>query len=75
MIAHRLSSIVDFDSVAVINEGELVEIGEPVGLLKNGSSHFSRLYNGLSWTLELLAAPLTCKGLACFVIASNMLLD
>lgn len=45
MIAHRLSSLVDFDRVAVLDGGELVEFGQPSELLEDGSSHFARLYN------------------------------
>lgn len=44
MIAHRLSSLVDFDRVAVLDGGRLVEFGSPVELLKEGSGHFARLY-------------------------------
>ncbi|CAN8102283.1 unnamed protein product [Discula destructiva] len=45
MIAHRLSSLLDFDRVAVLDEGNLVEFGNPTELLKDGSSHFAKLYN------------------------------
>lgn len=44
MIAHRLSSLVDFDRVAVLDGGRLVEFGSPAELLKEGSGHFARLY-------------------------------
>ena len=46
MIAHRLSSLLDFDRVAVLDRGSLVEFGQPVELLEDVSSHFARLYNG-----------------------------
>ncbi|KUI69238.1 Multidrug resistance-associated protein 1 [Cytospora mali] len=45
MIAHRLSSLLDFDQVAVLDGGKLVEFGRPTELLENGSSQFARLYN------------------------------
>ncbi|KAI1865044.1 uncharacterized protein JN550_008590 [Neoarthrinium moseri] len=45
MIAHRLSSVLDFDKVAVLDHGNLVEFGKPAQLLMDGSSHFSKLYN------------------------------
>ncbi|KAG6365767.1 hypothetical protein INS49_007378 [Diaporthe citri] len=43
MIAHRLSSLVDFDRVAVLDGGKLVEFGSPAELLRKGSGHFARL--------------------------------
>lgn len=46
MIAHRLSSLIDFDRVAVLGGGQLLEFGRPTELLKDSSSHFSKLYNG-----------------------------
>ncbi|KAK7953218.1 multidrug resistance-associated [Apiospora saccharicola] len=45
MIAHRLSSLVDFDKIAVLDDGHLVEFGAPAKLLENASGHFSKLYN------------------------------
>lgn len=45
MIAHRISSLVDFDRVAVLDGGTLVEFGNPVELLKNDNSHFAKLHN------------------------------
>lgn len=50
MIAHRLSSLVDFDKIAVLDDGHLVEFGAPVALLENASGHFSKLYNKSSST-------------------------
>lgn len=44
MIAHRLSSLVDFDRVVVLDGGRLVEFGNPTELLREGSGHFARLY-------------------------------
>ncbi|KAK6858071.1 multidrug resistance-associated protein [Apiospora arundinis] len=45
MIAHRLSSLIDFDKVAVLDNGRLVEFGPPAELLENPAGHFSKLYN------------------------------
>lgn len=45
MIAHRLSSLIDFDRVAVLDGGRLVEFGSPAELLNEGSGHFARLYS------------------------------
>lgn len=45
MIAHRLASLVDFDRVAVLDGGRLVEFGSPADLLKEGSGYFARLYS------------------------------
>ncbi|KAL6875382.1 P-loop containing nucleoside triphosphate hydrolase protein [Trichoderma longibrachiatum] len=43
MIAHRLDSLLDFDTIAVLEEGSLVEIGAPGELLVRGGA-FARLY-------------------------------
>lgn len=50
MIAHRLSSLVDFDRVAVLDGGSLVEFGSPAELLRDGSGHFAKLYNNSATT-------------------------
>ncbi|PTB69610.1 P-loop containing nucleoside triphosphate hydrolase protein [Trichoderma citrinoviride] len=43
MIAHRLDSLLEFDTIAVLEEGSLVEVGAPGELLMRGGA-FSRLY-------------------------------
>ncbi|KAH7388905.1 ABC transporter [Cadophora sp. MPI-SDFR-AT-0126] len=48
MIAHRLDSLLDFDRVAVLNKGDLVEFGEPRVLLENEGSAFWKLYHASS---------------------------
>lgn len=45
MIAHRLSSLLDFDRVVVLEGGELIELGNPAELLQDGTSEFAKLYN------------------------------
>ncbi|KAF3760028.1 P-loop containing nucleoside triphosphate hydrolase protein [Cryphonectria parasitica EP155] len=45
MIAHRLDSLLDFDRVAVMDGGRLVEFGPPQELLKR-DGYFSKLYTG-----------------------------
>ncbi len=44
-IAHRLHTIVDYDHVAVISDGKLIEYGPPSELLKDENSHFGQLYH------------------------------
>ncbi|RYP45042.1 hypothetical protein DL768_008557 [Monosporascus sp. mg162] len=44
MIAHRLQSLVEFDTVVVLESGCLIEIGPPKSLLSDASSSFSALY-------------------------------
>lgn len=44
-VAHKLETILDFDKVAVLDEGSLVEFDSPDALLSNPSSAFSKLYN------------------------------
>jgi len=44
MIAHRLDTLLDFDKVAVLDRGLLVEYDAPGQLLRDGDSYFARLY-------------------------------
>ncbi|KAI0407428.1 P-loop containing nucleoside triphosphate hydrolase protein [Xylaria palmicola] len=46
MIAHRLSSLLDFDLVLVLDQGSLAESGRPEDLLTDPSSRFTRMYQG-----------------------------
>jgi ATP-binding cassette subfamily C (CFTR/MRP) protein 1 len=43
-VAHRLDTIVDFDRVAVLDEGRVVEVGVPGELLKLDGGRFRELY-------------------------------
>ncbi|KAL9980573.1 hypothetical protein ACROYT_G009176 [Oculina patagonica] len=43
-IAHRLDSILDYDRIVVIDEGQIVEVGSPDFLLKKKEGQFYRLY-------------------------------
>lgn len=45
MIAHRLDSLLDFDRIAVLNKGNLIEFGEPSVLLEKEGSAFRKLYH------------------------------
>lgn len=44
MIAHRLQSLIEFETVMVLESGCLAEIGPPKSLLQDSSSKFSALY-------------------------------
>ncbi|KAI1176082.1 P-loop containing nucleoside triphosphate hydrolase protein [Nemania sp. FL0916] len=46
MIAHRLSSLLDFDVILVLDQGSFVEIGHPTELLSNPESRFAKMYHG-----------------------------
>lgn len=46
-IAHRLDTIMDFDRVAVIDKGRLIEFDSPVDLLKRPSA-FKSLYTSMN---------------------------
>ncbi|KAK3353395.1 ABC transporter [Lasiosphaeria hispida] len=45
VVAHRLQTIVDFDSVVVLRDGHIVERGSPKGLLAKGGSMFRALWD------------------------------
>jgi ATP-binding cassette subfamily C (CFTR/MRP) protein 1 len=44
MVAHRIHTLLDFDQVAVLSSGQLVEVGHPRALLDQGGE-FARLLN------------------------------
>ncbi|KAL7925556.1 multidrug resistance-related protein [Trichoderma austrokoningii] len=45
MIAHRLDSLLDFDTIAVLEDGSLAEIGTPKELLMKDGGVFAQLYD------------------------------
>lgn len=45
VIAHRLSTVTASDHLLVLDEGKIVEQGEPKQLLKNKDSHFYKMYH------------------------------
>ena len=45
VIAHRLSTIQNADRIAVINQGELVELGNHAELMGIENGHYKTLYN------------------------------
>ena len=44
-VAHKLDTILDFDKVAVMDNGKLREYDSPHALLARSTSAFSQLYN------------------------------
>ena len=44
-IAHRLNTVIDYDRVLVLENGQVVEYDNPEVLLQTGEGHFSRLYH------------------------------
>lgn len=51
-VAHKLDTILDFDKVVVMNQGSLVEYGEPHKLLEQQGSWFKSLYEDVKRTGE-----------------------
>ena len=45
VIAHRLSTIKNADKIAVINEGELVDLGTHEELMQIGEGQYKKLYD------------------------------
>lgn len=45
IIAHRLSTVMDADTLLVLESGKIVETGTPQELLQNKKSYFYRLYH------------------------------
>ncbi|GIJ97989.1 hypothetical protein Aspvir_000097 [Aspergillus viridinutans] len=45
MVAHRIHTLLDFDQVAVLNSGQIAEVGHPRDLLNNPTGEFSKLLN------------------------------
>lgn len=43
MVAHRIHSLLDFDQVAVLAGGQLLEVGPPRELLNKAGGEFARL--------------------------------
>jgi len=44
-VAHKLDSILDYDKVALLDEGKVVEFDAPYDLLSQSSSAFYKLYH------------------------------
>ena len=44
-IAHRLSTVLNFDKLLVLENGKIIEAGVPRELLKDPNSYFYRIYN------------------------------
>jgi ATP-binding cassette subfamily C (CFTR/MRP) protein 1 len=44
-VAHRLNSIMDFDRIAVLEKGCLVEFDTPGNLIRREGGMFQRLWN------------------------------
>eukprot|EP01043_Picozoa_sp_COSAG02_P026306 COSAG02_NODE_1512_length_12212_cov_4.145133_7_plen_219_part_00 len=42
-IAHRLATVIDYDCIAVLDNGHLVEYGQPAQLLRDPAGHLSAL--------------------------------
>lgn len=45
IVAHRIESVLEIDKVAVLNKGELIEVGKPIELLGREGTVFRGLLN------------------------------
>jgi ATP-binding cassette subfamily C (CFTR/MRP) protein 4 len=54
-VAHRLRSIADSNLVAVLGHGKLLEVGKPLDLLNQPSSHFHQLVQDSNEFADILA--------------------
>jgi len=45
IIAHRLSTVIESDQIAVIEDGRVVELGTPGELRAHGGGRFAGLYD------------------------------
>lgn len=57
-IAHRISTVIDYDLIVVMEAGRVVEIGKPEVLLRRENGHFRRLAkeNGAIDDMEITSA-------------------
>ncbi|KAF4440782.1 hypothetical protein F53441_12190 [Fusarium austroafricanum] len=46
-VTHQVATIVDFDTVVVLDEGKIVEQGDPKELLRQPTSRFAQLYSSI----------------------------
>eukprot|EP00957_Ditylum_brightwellii_P116617 8895730-Ditylum_brightwellii.AAC.1 len=53
-IAHRLNTVIDYDTVLVIEDGKVAELGSPKSLLENKDGKFTAMVNATG--LESAAA-------------------
>ena len=44
-IAHRIKTIIEYNKILVIDEGEIKEFDSPLNLIQNKNSLFYKLYN------------------------------
>ncbi|KAL9971714.1 hypothetical protein ACROYT_G017916 [Oculina patagonica] len=58
-IAHRLNTIIDYDRVLVLENGQIVEYDKPERLLQNKGGQFSILYHVMKRQLQLSAFAFT----------------
>ncbi len=52
-IAHRLQTIVDYDKILVMSNGNVLEYDTPPALLGNSASQFYKMYNNIHDNSEL----------------------
>jgi ABC-type multidrug transport system fused ATPase/permease subunit len=72
VVAHRISTVIEYDAIMVMNDGEIVEFDSPAALLaRPGESAFAAMVDGLGKTE---AAALRDRAAAAATSRSGLLL-
>ena len=63
-IAHRLQTVIDYDQIAVLEQGELLEFDPPLALLRNECSHFYSMCESTGDIAGMIALAQSARAVA-----------